>query len=181
MMKYATIIVICFITACSNEIQVHRDFDRSTEIHRRTTYSWLDKKEIESRNNPLVYNELNDKRIKNAVDVQLEKKGYRFKSEGSELIVHYHIVIDNKTAIYTDPQGYYYNNYWSMKRVDVYRYREGTLIIDFMDSRNCELIWRGWATSIMDNDEISETRIRHAIEKIFEQFPVSVSKEMATE
>ncbi len=178
-MKRFLILLICF--SCSERIVVRRDFDKSVEIHRSSTYSWLEKKQMEDRNNPLVYNELNDKRVKQAVDEQLLAKGYQLKPEGSELIVHYHIVIDDKTAVYTDPYGYYYNNYWMMRRTDVYRYREGTLIIDFMDSRNCELIWRGWATSILQDDEVSEAKIREAVQKIFQQFPESAVREAATE
>jgi hypothetical protein len=178
-MKKVILILVCF--SCSNEIIVHTDFDREVEIHRNSTYTWLDDKNIEARNNPFFYNELNDKRVKAAVSKQLTGKGYTFSGTGAELIVHYHIVIENRTAIQTDPYGYNYGLYWTRKEIDTYRYREGTLIIDFMDSRNCNLIWRGTATSILNNEEqITEATIDAAVSKIFASFPASAGKETLT-
>src|SRR5689334_21938438 len=84
------------LTSCSAELVVRTDFDKSVEIHRRTKYSWLAQKEIESRNNPLFYNELNDKRIKSAVDAGLTRKGYSVDRGAPEFLIHYHIMIEEK-------------------------------------------------------------------------------------
>jgi hypothetical protein len=178
-MKKILLVLVC--VSCSNEIIVHTDFDRSVEIHRNSTYTWLDNKNIESRNNPFYYNELNDKRVKAAVDRELLSKGYLLSEKPAQLIVHYHIVIENRTSIQTDPYGYNYGLYWTRKQTDVYRYREGTLIVDFMDARNCDLIWRGSATSILDQEElITEGTINEGVAKIFKSFPASVSQDIIT-
>ncbi|HWA33528.1 MAG TPA: DUF4136 domain-containing protein [Cyclobacteriaceae bacterium] len=180
MKKLILLTLVCF--SCSRELIVRTDFDKSFEIHRNSTYSWLDNKNIEIRNNPLYYNELNDKRIKDAVNLELSNKGYTLTDNAAELIVHYHIVVENRTAIQTDPYGYNYGIYWTRGQTDVYRYREGTLAIDFMDARNRNLIWRGSATSIIDDDDqITEETINKAVAKIFMSFPVSVKKEIVTQ
>jgi hypothetical protein len=180
-MEVKKILIVLICVSCAPEIVVHTDFDRSIEIHRNTSYAWLNKTGIESRNNPAYMNELTDKRVKTAVDRELSVKGYTRSGDAAQLIVHYHIMIENRTTVATDPYGYHYGSYWMRKRTDVFRYREGTLIIDFMDSRNCNLIWRGSATSVLDEDDmITEKTVNEAIAKIFKAFPFSAAREAVT-
>jgi hypothetical protein len=148
------------IVSCSNEIRVK-------------TYSWLPVKEIESKNNPLVYNELTDKRIKKAVDMQLQIKGIQFTTDNPDLRVHYHIIVDNRSAVRPAAYGYYYSPYWMRNQYDVYQYREGTLIIDLMDAKNSNLVWRGWGTEVLDTNDIdlTEAVINDAVFKILKRFP----------
>lgn len=178
-MRHLLPILVCF--ACSSEMVVRTDFDKSVEIHRKKYYGWLDKKEIESRNNPLFYNELNDKRVKEAVNLQMAGKGYTLSQDKPEMLIHYHFVIEDKSTIEMDPYGYYYNPYWEKRGLSTYQYQEGTFILDFMDATNCQLIWRGWAVSILDETHgLSQQMIDHAVVKIFQKFPVSASKEIVT-
>jgi hypothetical protein len=179
-MKFLILSVfVLLLYSCSNKIIVHTDFDKSIEIHRLTTYTWLQKTHTESLNNPLYYNELNDKRIKAAVDERLKDKGYQQSDSLSKLIVHYHLAINDKVVLNTAPYGYKYSSLWTARGLDTFRYREGTLIIDFMDPENHELIWRGWAVSVLDdNDLITEELINKAVEQIFKTFPPSTIKEV---
>jgi hypothetical protein len=178
-MKLTWLLLLLLVTACSEQLRIHTDFDRSIEIHRLNTYTWLDSKGIESRNSPIYYNELNDKRIKQAVETQLKSKGYAFHPDSAQLIVHYHIAIEDKLELRTEPYGYTYGNYWMDSKRYPYRYKEGTLIVDFMDSRNKNLIWRGWAVSVLDEEKlITEELINSAVKKIFESFPISATQEV---
>src|SRR5205085_5217906 len=138
------LLLVLIFASCSSGITVHTDFDKSIEIHRRTNYGWLNQKELESRNNPLVYNELIDKRIKTAVNAGLAAKGYKLDVSQPEFLVHYHITIEEKAQkVETEPFGYSYGEFWTRNQTDVRRYEEGTLIVDFMDAGECELVWRG--------------------------------------
>ncbi len=179
-MRSTLFISVFLLMACSNELRVYTDFDREVQIQRLTNYDWLPERQIESRNNPIYFNELTDKRIKTAVEKQLTEKGYRHSTTDAQLIVHYHIMIDDRaTVFHTSPFGYNYGKYWLENEMDTYRYEEGTLIIDFMDSRNCDLIWRGWAVSILDGDRlITEELINSAVDEIFRKFPMSAAKEV---
>ena len=174
------ILMVLILTGCSNEIIVRTDFDKSVEIHRLTRYSWLNKKEIESRNSPLFYNELNDKRIRTAVDAGMAAKGYLIDTEQPEFLIHYHVTIEDKALrVETQPYGYSDSQFWKNNQTDIRRYKEGTLILDFMDAANCELVWRGWAVSVLDDEKlVSEELIRVAVAKILERFPVCAAYEV---
>lgn len=178
-MRLITPLLAFLVVACSPDIIVNTDFDRSVQLPKLTNYNWLPVKNIEARNNPLFFNELNDARVKTAVNKQLADKGYKLNEMNAEFIVHYHITIEDKTAFRPEPFGYNYSPYWKREEMEAVRYREGTLIVDLMDTRNCNLIWRGWATSILDDQNlVTEELINRAITKIFEKFPESAAKEI---
>jgi len=170
------IFLIVSLFGCGSSSQVFTDYDRSSAIDQYQTFGWLPASNIETRNNPLFYNELNDKRIKSAVAAQLESRNYKY-SDKPELLVHYHIIIDDKTIVRTDPYGYYYGPYWMRTQVNVYQYREGTLIIDLMDAETNSLVWRGWITSFLKNHdpERMEESISTSVRMIFAQYPYRAS------
>src|ERR1700755_1755455 len=106
-MKKIFVFVALLLAACSEKITAHYDFDKSIEIHRLPKYRWSVSSHLESSTNPLIYNELNDKRIKTAVNEQMKKKGYVLSDNEDQIVVHYHIVIDKGTVIRTEPFGYH--------------------------------------------------------------------------
>jgi hypothetical protein len=89
--------------------------------------------------------------------------------------VHYHIIIDNKTSVNPSGYGYNYGPYWMRNRANVFQYREGTLIIDLMDSENKNLIWRGWGVAALGDNSVSltEEEINYIVIKILQEFPPS--------
>ena len=82
--------------ACSPEIQVYSDHDPAYQLNNYKTFDWSQKTNIEANRNPLHYNELNDKRIKSAVFSELTSRGYILSDSNPELIIHYHIIIDER-------------------------------------------------------------------------------------
>ena len=66
----------------------------------------------ESNQNPLYDNELNSKRIKAAVDKELMNKRYQLDSESPDLLVHYHIVIEDKSVVIRESDAHNYSPYW---------------------------------------------------------------------
>jgi hypothetical protein len=181
MNRLVAISFLALAVGCSNEIIVRTDFDKSVSIQRLTNYNWLGQHEIESRNNPLLYNELNDKRIKDEVNKQMAFKGYVLTEAEPEMFIHYHLVVEERSVVRPEEVGYSYSRNWSDQRTRLIRYSEGTLILDFMDATNCNLIWRGWASSVLDNNRtMDEELLRGAVDDIFKRFPDSASKEVIT-
>lgn len=164
------LLLMCF-PSCST-MKVYSDFDRDLSVRNYATFGWPEAKQLEAKNNPLYYNELNDKRIKNEVGALLKSNGYRADETNPELKIHYHIVLEDRAPINPDPFGYYGQD-WINRNVNVREFREGTLIIDFMDAKTNNLVWRGWAVNFLDEDNPDqlEAQFNKAIRKIFEKFP----------
>jgi hypothetical protein len=173
-MKYlASLLPSLLLLACSPTIATYTDHDPAYEVSGFTTFDWSDKTDVEAGKNPLFYNELNDKRIKDAVEKELTRRGYIRSENHPDRLLHYHIVVDDESVLAPEPYGYFYGPYWMRARMHVYTYREGTLIIDMMDSQTKDLVWRSWATATLDM--ISENKvddvINRAVGKMFKGFP----------
>lgn len=169
----ATIATLTFMAGCSPQIRVYSDADPEYDLKAYKTFDWGQKVNIENGKNPLHYNELNDKRIKSAILEQLKTRGYSLAGTDPDLIIHYHIIVDDQSVVVTEPFGYRYSPYWMQAQTNVYAYREGTLIVDIMDKKTNNLIWRGWATTAIDavNPEKVDKLIKTAVKKIFKKFP----------
>jgi hypothetical protein len=170
---------LAWLYSCSPGFKAYTDYDRDFNIREFTFYMWAEDTEIEARNNPLYYNELNDKRIKNAVNRQLKNKGYHQTEKNPDLMIHYHIVVEDKTEFRSDPYGYY-GPYWRRSYAYSYQYKQGTLIIDLMDAGNKHLLWRGWVTGVLGEVQDSakaEYMIEEAVASIFEKLPPAIQTE----
>jgi hypothetical protein len=173
-MKRIIAISLLVLTGCVPQISIYSDTDPDYDLWTYKTFDWSEKTNIEANNNPLYYNELNDKRIKSAVLSELQGRGYQLTTSTAELIIHYHIVVQDQMTVVTEPFGYSYTPYWLRSRADVYPYKEGSLIIDIMDAKTKNLIWRGWAVSPIETSytpKETEKLIKLAVAKIFRRFP----------
>lgn len=161
---------------CGPTLQVFTDYDKSADISDYRYYYWPTEQAIEAKgHNPLYYNELNDRRIKNSVDKQLQARGFILMKNSQAIEMHYHIMVENKTMVTQQPLEQHYNTYWLDKNVNTYPYEEGTLIIDLMDVSKKVLVWRGWATGVIEPEmrQKPEEAINLAVKKIFKKFPYS--------
>ncbi len=165
---------VLLLISCGPTIQVFSDHDQSVPITGYTSFGWMDIKSIESKNkDPRLYNELTNDRIKKAVNIEMLAKGMQLATGNGQLQLHYHLIIDDKTSISSEPFGFSYGPYWKNRMTQVYQYREGTLIIDIMDSKTNQLVWRGWATDVITEKAIKhpEEAIQKGVKAIFEKFP----------
>ena len=161
-------LMLCMVAmGCSSQLRVYSDQDRDFNLADYKTYQWAPQHEIERNNNPLYYNELTDKRIKTNADAQLKLKKLSLTNANPDAKFHYHIVVDDKFSVSSDPYGLY-GPYWSRMGTNVVPYKEGTLILDMMDSKTNNLIWRGYAVSVIEESdtEMREDMIKKAVTKI---------------
>jgi hypothetical protein len=174
-MKTLVPLFLLMVVGCSPQFLVYTDHDPQTDVRLYSRFRWLEVENIGAGQNPLYYNALNDKRIKDAVSEQLKTGGYLFDKDNADFIVHYHIMVKEKGVIYTDDLGYCYGRYWMDEKLHLYQYSEGTIIIDIMDAKTSDLIWRGWAVSVLDYESSAGIQkvLKTSIEKIFVEFPHS--------
>ncbi|MBI1767171.1 MAG: DUF4136 domain-containing protein [Bacteroidetes bacterium] len=164
--------LVGLLISCSSDMYIFTDYDKSFDVTKYESYSWSEIKNIENNRNPIYYNELNDKRIKVAVNEALAGKGYKEESREPCFVLHYHIVIGDVTAYHADPM-LSHEAPWMRPMVPYYRYKEGSLIFDVMDMKSNSLIWRGYASQILvaENTPLTDENIKGAVKKIFRKFP----------
>jgi hypothetical protein len=177
--RYASAIIalaISIMISCSPQIKVLTDYDPSYSIPQYKSFSWSPVKNIEQNQNPLYYNELNDKRIRRAVQDQLISRGYELTDDDGELVLHYHIVVQDQTVVTTDPFGHSNSPYWLSLQQNYYQYTQGTLIVDVMKRGTNDLVWRGRAISIIDDTykpQEADKLVREAVTRLFKDFPMA--------
>jgi len=164
-------------TGCSS-ISVRQDYDTQADFVAYRSYAWIQQSTtaVGSAKAAQQTNTLLDKRIKSAVDTQLAAKGMTLVVENPDALVVYHTGIDNKIEV--QDYGYTYPRYgyagWYGGEVDVYEYNEGTLIVDLIDAKSDQLVWRGTATKIIDETASTQQReanLNEVVAKIFAQYP----------
>ena len=161
-----------FILGSCSSIKVNSDYDKSVDFSQYKTYAFhkrgIDRVEISG---------LDKKRILNAIDIELGKKGMT-KSENPDLLVNIftkereRIDVDQYNAGWGYGWGYGWNPYLWGGRTYVSTYVEGTLYIDLIDAKKKELVWEGEGVGYLtENRERKESQINEFVAKILAQFP----------
>ncbi len=170
-----TFLVLCLMAltvSCSSVYNVQYDYDTKAKFPSLETYDWLP---IPAKSG---INDLNMRRIKKAVDTNLEAKGLKRTSDTPDFSIAIHVGRKEKLRVTDWGYGYghhgrYRGGYWA-GGVEVYQYAEGTLILDFVDTKTKHLIWRGTADAKIDKVRSPEKReklIDEAVQKILKNFP----------
>ena len=108
---------------------------------------------------------------------EMQEKNYRLDRNQPDLLVYYHLMMDEENAVNANPvytnysyyrpghyvgpyyRNYTYNNYFTVPRiaganVQQVPYREGTLVIDLIDRRTNEIVWRGRAEDVVEPNNL---------------------------
>lgn len=164
---------MCFMVSCSTIYGVQYDYNQQTDFSKFKTYDWLPipvKADIDS---------LNVARVKKAVNDDLQAKGITMASGNPDFLIAAHFGHKEKIQVTNwgygyGPYGSYWGGYWGPGGVSTYQYQEGYLILDFVDAKTKNLIWRGTAKAEVDNVNTPEKKVKlinEAVEKILEKFP----------
>lgn len=167
-MRMKLVVPVLFLlgAACAASIEVRSDYDGSVNFASYRTYDWLPEPDRGPGAAHPPSKSFMDRRVKVAVNNELLSKGYR-KSRNPDFLITYHANVKNRVDVTT--HGYGYRRSFT-RRVYVDHYKEGALILDIIDPRTKELVWRGWGTGVVDEGK-AEQQVRKTVTKILEQFP----------
>ena len=188
MLKYKPIIIIAllFIVFGCSGIKVSQDYDPAKDFSGLKTYAW--QSEMQAKTGDVrVDNPLLNTRVRAAVDRSISRKSYQKISDGTpDFYVSYQYVI-RKTIGSDDVStgiGFGIGGFGRRGGAgggisigtgsNVSEYDEGMLVIDFIDSGNGALVWRGIGTrrvSMQSDPEKTITDINKTVDEILAQFP----------
>ena len=162
---------------CSS-VSIYHDWDRDAPFPDYKTFAWL---EVENNTVPgnartaRSHNDLFVQRVRRSVNTQLEKKGLTLVETDPDLLVVYHTGVEKKIEV--ADWGYVYSyGYWGWggRQIETFQYDEGTLVVDLVDARAKELVWRGSGTRTVDpkwSPEKTDKAVNDAITQIFTKYP----------
>jgi hypothetical protein len=175
-----TVIILLGITAlvvsgCSS-VNTSFDYDNHADFSKLQTFAWMPREANTSGDvqQAQADNSLFDNRLKNAVNGNLEAKGYSINTTDPDFVILYHIGIQDKVNVTN--WGYTYGPYWGPwgESVDVTQYTEGTLILDFIDYSTKNIIWRGTAQKALSGNvkpEDADKNVQKVVDQLLAKFP----------
>lgn len=169
----------CAFTGCSS-VTVTTDYDHSAPFPKYKTYTLAPAAQGQA------LSPSSEAALRDALRTELGKRGIVEASSGhGDLAVARHVFLQDKVSVqqYTD-WGYGYHDAWPYgygayrmwpgaptTYTSVNEYTQGTMILDFVDTRTKKLAFRGTGEAVVSGPESNAEKIRSAVEKIVAKFP----------
>jgi Domain of unknown function (DUF4136) len=174
-----------FVTGCAGTAHIEKD--KSADFSKYKTYAWAEKPESKESKKALRSG-LTETNMRNAVNEQLQKVGWKEVNKNPDVIVNYELLVERNEREQKDPlytQSYtrsYFNRYTG--RVNTFYYpgqfagydtytttvKEGTVTITMIDNRTDKAVWQGWTTSEIDSRKMTSKEIDQSVKTIFRKF-----------
>jgi hypothetical protein len=171
--------VVCLIAACET-VSVTTDYDHSANFGKYKTYT------LAPPSRGLIMSPSARATFRDALRTQLAARGItEATGRKADLDIVPQVFIQRKVSVqqYTTwgygyrggwPYRYGYYGMWRgapMTYTDVNQYKEGTLILDFVDARTKKLVFRGVGTAVVGGPQSNAQKIQEAVSKIVAGYP----------
>jgi hypothetical protein len=177
MKKLMLTLALALLGACAS-MKTSWDYDPAVNFGQFKTYAWVSQKADAAGYH---LDGLMDSRVRTAVEVELAHKGMmKVDAASADMLVNYLTKIDKQIDVDTFNTHYGYNPYhwgWAgsvQTQTVVREYEVGTLIVDLVDNKSSQLVWRGsFADTVRDNKppQEKERLINQAVASIMMNYP----------
>lgn len=162
-------LAIAPILACST-MTVRADHDSQHDFSSYESFAIFERQGKEQRQpqmSPIV-----DRRIGAAMAAELEAKGFESTSpRDADFLVTFYTAVRRRVVIHHS--GWYGWRRWGWhggtRWVD--SYPEGSLVIDIVDQRDRQLVWRGVGEGAFTKSNPSDEKVAKRVAKILSSFP----------
>ena len=182
-MKNMGLLITCvmILTGCSS-VSVSRDYDKAVNFTEIKTYAWQHAEQPQT-GNPRIDDDLIDGRIRNAVEANLNMKGFQLvDADKADVLVAYFIGFQQRISSSGGSMSV------GMSRSSAGRaggvglssgsnvsdFEEAHLTIDIIGREADRTIWRGTGTrrtSSSTNPQKITDRVNDAVQRILKRFP----------
>ena len=174
----AALAAAALLAGCSS-LSVSYDYDNNVDFMQYRTFAWMARPEAVPADAAQAQqrNDLLDRRIRSAVEDEMAARNITQDPAAPGVLVVYHVGLQDKIQVTDYGYNYspYYWGYGGGRQLDVYQYQEGTLIIDVIDAKTKNLVWRGTGTKVIESTSRSpeemKARIDEIVNKIMQSFP----------
>lgn len=178
-MKYFLIFISLGFYSCSKSIWI--DQEPNVSISNFETFSWNGIKTGEGHSYYMKNNI--DGSIKSLIDKTLAEKGYHESStQKGDFFIDFHVFIkaDYFQQDYC-PTGFYGNRGYIDQitpgpvcnvPLKTATFDSGTLVIDIVDTRSGQIIWRGNVFGLIENPRFAPEIFEKKVKRLLKKFPV---------
>jgi hypothetical protein len=165
------------------------DIDRAVDFNRFRSFTWGTSEAL--ADDPVYKSDLINRNIEETVKEEFAKRGIQFDPENPDFLVSYKTYTEEKKSYDRGPYypfmpwrfGYFpfaygygmfpYPWYYPAR---MHQYTEGTLIIDIVDNKTKETVWRGTVKGNVEDTNTLQKQIRKGIKAIMKKYPVPVDE-----
>ena len=170
-MKRSNLLIILFLIVvmlgCAS-VNVDYTYDPETDFAALKSYNWLPVPSTNIRY-PMIM-----KQIKHEMNRQLKVRNFKMDSGDPDFFIAFHGGIQSILAyidwVFLQEN---YEQYAIKRRIDMTRYTDDTLIVDFIDAESGEIIYRATASirlSLESTAEKREKKIIEAVTKVLDNY-----------
>ena len=177
MRKYVMLLAITIgvIAVGCSSMKVMVDYDDQFDFSHYKTFAFVPAKKLpkEKMKKPAVIKDpLFIKKASREISTVLTEMGYQKadKPGGADFLVAFYATAKNKAQI--TPPTYHIGRFgrrW-VTPGRVYHYKQGTLIIDIVDRKGKELVWRGVGSGVLDRND-PRKNLLEAVQRVLSKFP----------
>lgn len=165
------------LAACSPRVYVEQDQDARFRAYHR--FAWVNPPPAPVRD-PILDSQILESRIHGAVSADLKARGYEEVAGDAnpDFLVTYHT--SSKQKLESTGPAFSFGVVDAFPRgfgalafpvgPEVQTRDEGTLMLDVIDGQNKRLVWRGWTTDLLNQDNYSNKSVQVAVKNIFDKF-----------
>jgi hypothetical protein len=145
------------------EADVNVEADPNFDLGAYSSYAW--------RDGTPAKRDAAEQRIRDSVDREMVAAGLQRTDEAADLWVVTHVLVDRHSIIDLRDQGYW-QFYAGIRSVDAYDLAAGTLVVDLVDAKLEQIVWRGVVSKKIDKRmKANSNKIDKWIHSVFERLP----------
>ncbi|APS38883.1 DUF4136 domain-containing protein [Salegentibacter sp. T436] len=185
-----TIMVAAFLMSCGSGSNISKD--SSKKLKNYDTYSYLPNQDT------ILNRDYNNDRVHeviiSTINNNMASEDFAIDNRQPDVLVYVHTMFDEKVDVNANPvytnfsyyrpglyigpyyEDYTYENYFTIQRIGAdgairqIPYKEKSIVIDFIDRRTNQILWRGTADEEIGSRRL-ERDLRNYVDEIFKKFP----------
>lgn len=168
----------------------HIEKDDKADFSRYKTFAWIDK-DGEGEDDLNKKNDLTEQRIRDAVNAELERSGWREVKNRPDVLLSYDVLVEGttkekNTPVYSRPFSRVVYNPYTRRYTTIYYpsqfvgyerderpVKEGTVTISMIDTKTDKTVWQGWTTEEVNSRNLTSKEIQYAVRSIFKKFDIA--------
>ena len=185
-MVYSIFVVL--LASCGTTAHIEKD--DNADFTRYKSFKWIDK-DGEGKSDVNRGNDFTEQRIRDAVNKELEKSGWKEVKNRPDVLLSYDVLVERGTKestnpVYTRPTSRVVFNPYTRRYTTIFypsqfagyerderTIREGTVTISMIDTKTDKTVWQGWTTDEVNSKNLTTKEIQNSVRSIFKKFDVA--------
>ena len=189
--KFLTVAALSGLLLAGCASVAHVEKDDSVNFSRYHTYTWVNAKDSKDESSRDRVSDLTEKRIREAVNAELAKAGWRESKNKPDVLISYDVMVERavkaaNSPVYSQPFTRYVFNPYTRRWVSLYypsqfvgydrnqrSVKEGTVTISVIDAKTERTVWQGWTTDEVNSQNLTGKEVQNAVKSIFRKFDMA--------